>query len=393
MHASTPQCGPPPRLAPRAALWPDLYGLFLVAVLLALFVVFFAVLLGLFFELFRFVDLLLNPERPLDWPLALRAALVILVSLVLVRLAICLARAILGLVTSRVEGRSQVAETLLLDREQHVALYALVAEVCRALLAPVPDAIRLNPWPECFVIEERRFAWHPDRQLTLVLGCPHLLVLTIDELRVIVVHEMAHLRRGDATLSVFVYRFHESLEQAVVQLRSRWWHGCDPLYWFFVAFSQIVCVASAPLQRHQELRADQLSAELCGSDLATHTLLKEWLVAHEFALSAEHVEAAPEVSSSPATTSRDSPPTQKPTVFRHFTDRWREFSPDAEKYLAQRLTEEESPDYFDSHPLMRVRLEAMKRYPPAAALSPRPARELLSNWETLEQQLDQLPNP
>ena len=71
------------------------------------------------------------------------------------------------------------------------------------------------------MIEERRFAIRTRRHLTLVIGLPHLLVLELAELKVILVHEMAHSGGGDTTLTVFLFRFVESLRVAVDELATR----------------------------------------------------------------------------------------------------------------------------------------------------------------------------
>ena len=150
------------------------------------------------------------------------------------------------------------------------------------IAAPLPDDVRISPQAECYVSEQRRFALTTQRELTLVLGLPHLSVLSAAELRVIIAHELAHFR-GDTRLWEFsCIAFSSPCEPAISGRRSDAWRGSIPFFGIgrsiFISF---VCLA-APIFRQQELHADAISASVHGGELTARTLLREWLLAHEF---------------------------------------------------------------------------------------------------------------
>lgn len=340
--------------------------------LLILFVTFFGGLIASVFELFRFVDFLLVQEWSWGWRLLGHAGLMLVVGVVVFRIAWWLALAILGLVTRKYDEADFLRDTLPLDRTQHAALYDQVDSVCRAVKAPRPDQIRLNPLPQCFVIEQRRFSLSTRRSLTLVVGLPQILVFTLAELRVVLVHEMAHFGNRDTTLIVFLFRFVESLRLAMIQMRQRWWHWIDPLYGFFAVFVATLQSVAAPLQRRLELRADRISAEICGGELAAHTLLKDWFLDGQF-------DEAVEVWTNQARAA-----SARANVFQLFADRWRDLSPDAEQYLAQRLAQEPPLTAADTHPSTHDRLALLRQFPPVDSHDRKPAVALLADQKELE---------
>ncbi|MEO8499065.1 MAG: M48 family metallopeptidase, partial [Planctomycetota bacterium] len=342
------------------------------ALLLILFVTFFGVLLASVFELFRFADFLLRQEWTWGWPLLGQASLMFVVGVVVVRIAWWLSLAILGLVTRKYEPDDLLLDTIPLDPMECPDLYDRVDEICRRVKSPRPDEIRLNPLPQCYVVEQRRFSLSTKRSLTLVVGLPQILVFTMAELRVILVHEMAHFGSGDTTLTVFLFRFVESLRRSLLQLHRKWWHWVDPFYWVFALFYAALYRVALPLQRRLELRADRISAALCGGDLAAHTLLKDWFLDGQF-------DEAVAVWRSPETIAAT-----RANVFQLFADRWRELSPDAEQYLAERLAEQRLRPDDDPHPSTRDRLAIMRQFPPVDSHDGQPALTLLPRHQELE---------
>ncbi len=349
--------------------------------LLALFVLFFGILLGGLFELFRFVDLLLQ-EWEWGWSVVGRAGLMFVIGVVAIRVSWWLALAILGLVTRKYDLVGFLDSTILLDRTEYAAFYDRVDEICRQVRAPHPDQIRLNPWPQCYVIEQRSFSLATQRRLTLVVGLPQMLVFTTCELRVVLTHEMAHFGNRDTTLTVFLFRFVESLRLALAQLRQHWWHRVDPLYWFFAAFYATLHRVAVPVQRRLELHADRTSAALCGGELAAHTLLKNWFLDGQF-------EEAVEIWTAQ---SHAAPARVNINVFQLFADRWRELSPDAEQYLAERLAQEPLLADSDTHPTTHARLALLREYPAVELHDGKPALALLPNHQALQRQAAEMLN-
>lgn len=358
---------------PPSPIWLDLYRLLLGGIVLFYFFV-------LFFVAFTLLDLM-----GVAWPLPAelgagflwQAGFLAVGVVLLVHLGRHLWRVVAGLVTAIHDDTPETLAGLPLALEDYPDLYALVAEVGERTCAPLPDEIRVTYQAECYVTEQRRFSLFTKRQLVLVLGMPHLAVLTDVELRVVVAHELAHFQRGDTTLGVFIYRFLSSLRAAADELRSRWWRFIDPLYWLSLAWFHMLLVLQGPMQRSQELRADRVSAAAYGGTLASRTLLKEWLLSRQFEVAVGAYD--PQEARGP----RGEPL----NVFRWFVGRWREFSIAAHDYLEQRLAEEEQPSLFDSHPPTRSRTQAMRAYPDQSLPRARPAWALLPGFAALEQQL------
>ena len=284
---------------------------------------------------------------------------------------------IVGLVTNRYDRAPEAEVGTRLSVDDYPEFYEFVAAVGQRVAAPAPDEIRISHEPECFVAELRQFGIRTQRQLILVLGMPHLSVLSVNELRVILAHELAHFTGGDTTLGVFDYRFVETLRRALLDMRQGRFCWISPVYWYCKAFHRLFVFLSGPIQRHQELRADGLSAAAFGGQLAIDTLLNEWLLARQF--EAAVVTFPFDDSEGPNATFRD--------VYSWFASRWRQFSTAGHEYLQRRLAEEERPSILDSHPTIQARIEAMRTYPEAPDNDSRPARALIPQFSQLAAEL------
>lgn len=286
-------------------------------------------------------------------------------------------RGMIGLVTSQHDDANTEVDGVPLAREEHPELYSAVGEVARRVGAPAPDEILVTHQAECYVTERRNFAVLTDRRLVLVVGLPHLCVLSVAEMQVILAHELAHFRRGDTSLGVFAFRFLESLRAATAECGSRRRRWFDPLHMVARLYFHLFLFLSAPIRRFQELRADGFSAVAYGGDLASRTLLKEWHLALQFDGAVASFE--PEEDSS------DDGPAL--TVFDWFSRDWRGLSEEGQAYLERRLSEEERPTFSDSHPTTAARIAALRGYGSVAPSDSRPARQLVPNIRYLKRQL------
>jgi Zn-dependent protease with chaperone function len=282
-----------------------------------------------------------------------------------------------GLVTPRHEPDSAFLRGIGLDRSAHRELHEAVAEASWRVGAPKPDEIRVNHRPACCAAEFRKFGVRTQRRLVVVLGLPILTVFNVSELKVILGHELAHIGRGDTRLEVFMVRVLEMLRRQVPHERRCWWRWLDPLVWYAWASATLLAALLGPMWRHQELRADSLSAAAYGGDLAAQTLLKDWLAVHEFAQA---------VLSFGGDGCHDTGWSTQ-SVFHRFAQRWQEFSRVGQEYLERRLQEEERPSFWDSHPTVYARTTAMRRFAPRDGEDRRPARELLPDFDDLAAKL------
>jgi Zn-dependent protease with chaperone function len=315
---------------------------------------------------------------PRVWPsLAWVVVLVIAVGF-LVRVGRYLIEATWGLISTEVDPEPEQAEGVALQRDDHPEIYAVVEEVSRRVGAPLPDEIRISHRAECSATEFREFGVQPRRRLVVLLGLPNLTVLTVAELQVILAHELAHISLGDTRVEVFTFRLLAVLDNSLQRMGRSAWRWIDPLFWYYCLSRYMLLGLVAPVRRYQELRADALSAAAYGGNLAAHTLLKDWRLAHEFASTVAAFHAA-----------HRSPP-QSPhgeTVFSRLAERWTDISRSGQDYLQRRLEEEERPSFWDTHPTVARRVRTMRRFPAAGGGDRRPARSLLPDGEALAQRL------
>ena len=151
----------------------------------------------------------------------------------------------------------------------------------------------------------------------------------------------------------------------------------NPLYWFCQGYYRLGLLFSARVSQWQELRADRLSARVCGGRLSVATLLKEWMATSQFALTvAEYEELL-----------ATAVPMPKANIFEMFVSRWREISSEGCKYLQRRLTEEERLSPWDSHPTMQRRIDAISQMPDSGPENGTPAWGLVRNLVQVEDQL------
>jgi Zn-dependent protease with chaperone function len=282
-----------------------------------------------------------------------------------------------ALLTARHDSADMLVEGIRLDPQQHEALFQHVADVARRLGAPVPHEVWISEEARCFSFEQRKFGFSTHRILVLVLGLPHLMILRADELAVIVGHELVHLRQQDTTLALFFFRFSQFLETSLAAARRSpllWLNPCIWLEW--VSF-QLFSLLIAPVQRGQEIVADCRSAEAFGGDVARRTLIREWFVSNRF-------EDLVDQRLKESRLGRDNDPR---TIYEQFRDEWQEISSKAQQFLRDRLEELEPQSYWDSHPTLKERLNAVSAYPNFGTDPAGPVAELLNTMDSLLRQI------
>ena len=156
-----------------------------------------------------------------------------------------------------------------LGRADAPELFDEVAGLARRAGARPPGQIRLTYLPCCGAT-----AWGR-RGRALLIGFPLLSVLDRIELRAVLAHEMAHLARGDATVSARSTRFVEALGRSLdaVKRPSR-----SPLRAWARLCHGLGARLLEPIARGQEVRADRFAAGVAGGDAAASSLVKVALV-------------------------------------------------------------------------------------------------------------------
>ena len=259
-----------------------------------------------------------------------------------------------------------------LTGDQAPGIFGIVAETARMVGAPEPDEIRVTHVPCCGVLEQRRWCGLRRGRRVLVVGLPVLYVLTIEELRAAVAHELAHLSGGDAAMAFVISQFVDSLDQSIARGSATRWRWVNPCVLFARIVRWLFSVLASPLSRHQEYRADRVAASACGSDVVARSLGLVALVQPVFkeVLCHYHPTVVPGVN-----------------LYQFFFAAWTAL--DAQQKCAMRdsLVAEERPHWFDPHPSLRLRLANLEQYPASAERDGRPALEILTDRHELETRL------
>ena len=283
----------------------------------------------------------------------------------------------LGLVTPMNDSVPEAEESVEVKRDDYPKLFSLIDKVREAVDAPLPDEVRVHHGPEPGTFEMREFGISPQRRLIMLLSLPQMGVLSDKEFGVILAHELSHFGCGYTRVIVFLERFLNGLRLSVEKGSPNWWRWMDPIYWLQMAYLRLLVILCAPMQQRQEFRADAVSAQLYGGDVAAHTLLKNWLLANQFLTAIGSYEPSNNGS-------------ETDNVFQWFRSQWKEFSPDSEDYLLRRLESLQRPSIWNDDPTIAQRVELMRKFPNKDASIPRPVRDVVENLGPLEEELHEM---
>ena len=338
---------------PGGFAWVDVYSVMLLGMILTYFaaMVYFASLL-----LSWSIGILRDQFSGGGFQLTLGSVGLLLLAGVMVVLLLRIVRGLIydvvGLLTSANEDIPEASAGILLDPAEHPKMYELLAEVGRAVGSPAPDEIRVQAEPMCITVELRQFGISTQRRLVLVLGLPELCVLSTQELKTILGHELAHFGRGDTRLDVFTWRFDNSLQRSVQAMQGVWWRVIDPIYWFRRLFHHLFESLAAPVSRYREILADRISATAFGGDVAARTLAKDWIINYQFTILGSSFDGSTAAGAN-----------GQPDIFTTLEKRCGEFTRVGEDYLVGRLKDTESTSFWDPEPSISQRIDLMRQYP------------------------------
>jgi Zn-dependent protease with chaperone function len=260
----------------------------------------------------------------------------------------------------------------LLTESAAPGVFVIVAEMASRVGSTVPDEIRLTHLPCCGVLEQRGWGGLRARRRVLVLGLPLLHVLSIEELRAVVAHELSHLSRGDAALAFIVSQFLDSLDQSIETGSSQrfgWLNPCVLFAWLVRGGFRVL---SCPLSRYQEYRADGLAASVCGGDVVAGSLQNAALVQPIFREVLCHYH--PVVI-------------HDQNLYQFFRTAWATLDESLKEEMKESLVCDERGELFGPHPTLRARLRKLDGYLPHRDPDRRPARRLLVERRQLEESL------
>jgi len=164
-----------------------------------------------------------------------------------------------------------------LDLSKQPRLRAEIETIARTMQEPMPTEVYLVAASNA-AVAQRRDLLGKNKRRVLIVGLPLLQMLSVSQMRAVLVHEFAHFYGGDTSLGPWVFRARNSMLRVLINLTqksgimsvlTRWAViailyliviGALKLYWtLFIRLTQYI-------SRGQEFRCDELACHLAGSE-------------------------------------------------------------------------------------------------------------------------------
>ncbi|WP_406312854.1 M48 family metallopeptidase [Streptosporangium sp. NBC_01639] len=246
------------------------------------------------------------------------------------------------------------------SREQEPELWRTVEELAQRVQTSPPDEIRLVAEVNAAVSEDTRLLGLRATGRRMYIGLPLLQILTVDEMRAVLGHELGHYSGAHTRLGAPVYRGRVALVAAVQGL------GGHPLVQrLFFTYAKLYLRVSQAVSRKQELEADGFAVAIAGRKAMAGALREIHIAALAWERFMDRYMAlAGAGGNRPA------------EVLAGFRALLNDPAGQAELARAGEAPEETSP--YDSHPSLRERLAAIALLPePGHPPDPRQATALL----------------
>jgi Zn-dependent protease with chaperone function len=273
-----------------------------------------------------------------------------------------------------VERRGQDAQDgVLVSRQDEPELWALIDEVSAELGVPAPDDLRLVEDVNAFVHQDTRLLGLVGGRRHMGIGLPLLHVLTVDQLRGVIGHELGHYAGGDTRVSALVHRAGATIARTSQHLGPQ-----SHLGGLFAAYARLYSRVSLRVRRRQELRADAGSVRVVGREAHVRALVevRAAAAAWDFFVS-RYVVPLWQAGAAP----RD-----LYAGYRRLLD-----EPTRQSQLDEvraSATQSEPDDPYDSHPSLAARVQHVGQLPDRDAPGDdRPARTLLRDAPAAERQV------
>jgi hypothetical protein len=256
-------------------------------------------------------------------------------------------------------------------------LHALIATTARDIDAALPAEVRVTFGPFDAIGERDR------GRATLWLGLPTIAAYDRDALRVVIAHELAHLRLRHTAIGRVTGRTLTALDDlldhlAALERRSHiFGTAAIPLTALLSRYRRLAVPAVLELRRANEIAADEIAATACGPTVTT----AELELGH-----AVHAAFGPWIDEELIPTLDQGRRPALAASFSAYIER-----PDVQRRIGP-IVAADAADLtlrpHDTHPPLGLRLElARAAATPARAPDRRPAIELLPALDTVEQEL------
>ena len=161
------------------------------------------------------------------------------------------------------DGEPDATVGVILARADAPDLFAIFEDLGKRLGGVFPSEVRVAYLPACGVVDLSR---EPGEiRQVLLIGLPCLQIWTVDELRAVLTHELAHLKQDDAVFTREVLQFSSALQKALAR-QTAWTRWLSPRYLLARLTSSILVHLACPVGWLMEYRADRLAAECVGAE-------------------------------------------------------------------------------------------------------------------------------
>ena len=258
-----------------------------------------------------------------------------------------------------------------IEAEKEPVLFAELSNIARNLGQELPHEIYLVPDVNAGVLQRGGVMGFGSRRV-MVLGLPLMALLTISQFRAVLAHEFGHYYGGDTKLGPWIYKTRSAIGRTLLELRRRNSFLVFLFQWYGVFFLEI----TLGISRAQEYAADRLGAQVAGSKAMIDGLKQ----IHRGSVVWQgyfRSEVAPILANG------YSPPLA--AGFVRFLE-----SPSIQGAVDENLQKELAEgkaDSLDSHPALNERIAAIQTLPDVQDIDPRPATELLANFESCDTSL------
>ena len=245
-------------------------------------------------------------------------------------------------------------EGLHLKRTDYPELFAELDNLSRRLKALKIHDVLLTPELNAAVVQHPRLGVLGWQKNYLILGYELLLVLSPDEARSVLAHEMGHLSGNHSRFHAWIYRVRQTWNRTLSAFDDVESFGGKIMHSFFSWYAPQFQAYSFALARQNEYEADAIAAELTSPEVASRALVSVYTVApyleqdywrNYYAKADTHAE----------------PPFMPYHGLQHFLGR-SSLSRDA---TLDRISQEMQTrtHYADTHPCLKERLEALAATP------------------------------
>ncbi|HEX3358899.1 MAG TPA: M48 family metalloprotease [Tepidisphaeraceae bacterium] len=159
------------------------------------------------------------------------------------------------------------------------ALRAMIEEVRQVLKSPPIHRICIDMRVNAAVAQRAKFGlWGPKTNY-LIVGLPLLMAITSEEFRLVLAHEMGHLRGRHNRFSAWIYRIGQTWQELAGSDAKQGWLRRFIMGWFVKRYGTYLWISTLALRRLYEYEADLRGGEVGGAQQAGHVLFMiEWII-------------------------------------------------------------------------------------------------------------------